>query len=81
MQVDLVTVMLVFSILAILFVIGRLYHAIKRLRDRLTMLSNVLIKMKKAKEEDQDDVHKKIRVEVGKKIQDEMNKQILEEGF
>ena len=73
MQVDLVIVMLVFSILAILFVISRLYYAIKLLRDRVTMLSNVLIKMQKAKEEDQD--------EVNKKIQDEMNKKILEEGF
>ena len=65
MQVDLVTVMLVFSIMAILFVISRLYYAIKRLHVRVNLVSKILMKLKKTKDEDQHEV----------------NKQILEEGF
>jgi predicted Holliday junction resolvase-like endonuclease len=79
MRVDLVVVFQALSVLAILFVIGRLYHAIKLIRDRVTMLSNVLIKLKVAK--DQGEVHKKVQDEMNKKFQDEVNKKILEEGF
>ena len=63
MQADLVFVMLVFSILAIIFVISRLNHAIKLLHNRVNMHSNILKKMKKAKEEvpiDEDEVIKQI---------------------
>jgi len=65
MQVDLVTVILAFSIMAILFVISRLYYAIKRLHVRVNLVSKILMKLKKTKDEDQHEV----------------NKQILEEGF
>jgi len=63
MQADLVFVMLVFSILAIIFVISRLNHAIKLLHNRVNMHSNTLKKLKKAKEEvpiDEDEVIKQI---------------------
>ena len=72
MQVDLVTIFLVFSIFAILFVINRLYYGMRVLRDRVNMLSNVIKNLKKT-----DD----IQAEVNKKVREEMNKRILDEGF
>ncbi len=47
MQADLVFVMLVFSILAIIFVISRLNRAIKLLNNRVNIHSGTLKKMKK----------------------------------
>jgi len=71
MQVDIVTAFLVFSILAILFVIGRLYYAIKSLHNRVSLLSKILLKLKKTTEKN----------EINEKVQDEINNKILEEGF
>ena len=71
MQVDIVTAFLVFSILAILFVIGRLYYAIKSLHKRVSLLSKILLKLKKTTEKN----------EINEKVQDEINNKILEEGF
>ncbi len=72
MHVDIVTIILVFSIFAILFVINRLYYAIRALRDRVNMLSNILKNLKKTED---------IQDEVTKKVRQEMNKKILGEGF
>ena len=51
MRADLVFVMLVFSILAIIFVISRLNRAMKLLNNRVNMHSGILKKMKKEKKE------------------------------
>jgi predicted Holliday junction resolvase-like endonuclease len=68
MQADLVFVMLVFSILAIIFVISRLNEAIKLLHNRVNMHSNLLKKFKKAKK--------------GAPVDDEeLIKQILDKDF
>ena len=47
MRADLVFVILVFSILAIIFVISRSNEAIKLLNNRVNMHSGILKKMKK----------------------------------
>ncbi len=65
MQADLVFVMLVFSILAIIFIISRLNRAIRLLNNRVNMHSGTLKKMKKEiKEEgitfDEEDAIKNI---------------------
>ncbi len=65
MQADLVFVMVVFSILAIIFVISRLNRAIKLLNNRVNMHSGTLKKMKKEIKEggvsfDEDDAIKRI---------------------
>jgi hypothetical protein len=65
MQADFVFVMLVFSILAIIFVISRLNHAIKLLHNRANMHSNILKKLKKTQKAefpiyDEDKVIKQI---------------------
>ena len=70
MQADLVFVMLVFSILAIIFVISRLNHAIKLLHNRVNMHSNILKKLKKTQKE-----------EVPTYDEDEVIKQILDKEF
>ena len=49
MQADLVFVMLVFSLLAIIFVISKLNRAIKLLNNRVNVHSEALKKMKKDK--------------------------------
>jgi len=52
MQADLVFVMLVFSLLAIIFVISKLNRAIKLLNNRINLHSSTLKKMKKEIEDD-----------------------------
>lgn len=65
MKADLVFTLLVFSLLAIIFVISKLNRAIKLLNNRINMHSSVLKKMKKDIEEggvsfDEDDAIKRI---------------------
>lgn len=65
MRADMVFVMVVFSILAIIFVISRLNRAIKLLNNRVNMHSGILKKMKKDIEDgsvsfDEDDAIKNI---------------------
>ena len=70
MQADFVFVMLVFSILAIIFVISRLNHAIKLLHNRINMHSNILKKLKKTQ-----------KVESPIYDEDKVIKQILDKEF
>ena len=65
MRADLVFVILVFSILAIIFVISRLNEAIELLNNRVNMHSGILKKMKKENKEvgmpfDEEDAIKNI---------------------
>lgn len=52
MQADLVFILLVFSLLAIIFVISKLNRAIKLLNNRVNMHSNALKKLRKDIRED-----------------------------
>ena len=70
MEADFVFVMLVFSILAIIFVISRLNHAIKLLHNRTNMHSNILKKLKKTQ-----------KVEFPIYDEDKVIKQILDKEF
>jgi|TARA_B100000315_G_scaffold131616_1_gene121164 predicted Holliday junction resolvase-like endonuclease len=68
MEADLVFVMLVFSLLAIIFVISKLNRAIKLLNNRVNMHSTTLKEIKKDKE-------------VGMHDEDEAIQQILDREF
>lgn len=61
MKADLVFILLVFSILAIIFVISKLNRAIKLLNNRVNMHSNVLKKMRKELQGDSLDAEDAIK--------------------